>query len=788
MNLRPNPPPSNCENNSIVGQVAANLLAINSEDEALLLVAEVFIEKLDIDQVTIYLLDEKRRILKRRTSCINESKITLSEKEPKEITPGTGLVGHAAEQQILITVNDCHISETCTSAKFQSEVAIPMTKEGKLIGVVSAKHVKANSFPVDVTEILTSLASVLAVKLETIRNLYQLQSTIEKLEYSGKIQDALFEIAELIFETETMSEFYSRLHHCIGTLTFASNFFVGLVVDDGNAITLPYAVDEVDIVPPDEVIPLDLTKPSITGYVLNTDKPLLATKKEIQHMIDTNQVYIKGSLPYAWLGVPFGEAPLKGVVVVQSYSPDKTFTNKDKQLLCFVARHVRNAIERMQARSDLQFLALHDPLTKLPNRSLFNDRVNQALHKSKRQHDNGIALLFLDLDKFKQVNDTYGHHIGDLLLIEVANTISACVRASDTLSRLGGDEFAILLEDIKSPQCAQKVAEKVIHALQKSFILEKISINTTTSIGIVFDKEANKSVESLVIHADEAMYRAKQRGRNQAVFYENNEQISVLPKNNIERDALEGLKADKFFFLFQPIVDLQSSKIIAAEALIRWNCGRLGTLPPESFLNELVENESILQLDIYVFKLAVEHLNKWHSSLPEGFRLSINISGQGFSSTEFLEVVQQSFEQTPHLFEYLCFETTEKCFVRNVELTRAQMNVFSRMGIHIALDDYGTGYSSLSYLGQFKFNYLKIDKSFISGHEASPEHSIILESITSLARSLAIKTVAEGIETPNQYSVSQTIHCTFGQGNYLSHPVTEELMYQFIKEQPVLPV
>jgi diguanylate cyclase (GGDEF)-like protein len=395
------------------------------------------------------------------------------------------------------------------------------------------------AFSLHIQKSLFAMASITAIKIEKVRAIEQLQHTIEKLEYSGKIQDTLFEIAELIFETSNMQEFYQRLHKCIAKLMFASNFFVGLVIDNGQAITLPYAVDEVDEVPPNEVIPLDNEKPSITGYVLNTNKPLLASKSEMQSMIDSNQLYIKGSLPNAWLGVPFGEPPLYGVVVVQSYNESISFTKKDQQILCFVARHIRNAIERMQARADLQFLALHDPLTKLSNRTLFNDRVNHALNKCRRHKDKKIAVLFLDLDKFKQVNDNYGHHIGDLLLVKVASLIQTCIREIDTFSRLGGDEFAILLEDIVSADLAQKVANKIVKTLQTTFMLEKVQINTSTSIGIAFNDQSENTLDSLIMCADEAMYQAKQQGRNRAVLHQGKSQLGIVATKIIEKNALK---------------------------------------------------------------------------------------------------------------------------------------------------------------------------------------------------------------------------------------------------------
>lgn len=772
----------------IINQYTMDILLSNSKQEIIKFLSDTLLNKLNIDDLELYLFNPYSKTLTLAAAFTEKQSILLDLFVTPEINLGEGIIGKAAKYLKVHYIKDLRLHREFDQSQshFLSAYIVPIVTDGKLIGVIYCANKNIAAFSSNIQKSLSTIASITAIKMEKNRSIEQLQQTIEKLEYSGKIHDTLFEIAELIFETSNMQEFYQRLHKCIAKLMFASNFFVGLVIDDGQAITLPYAVDEVDEVPPNEVIPLDKEKPSITGYVLNSNKPLLASKEKIQSMINTNQVYIKGSLPNAWLGVPFGESPLRGVVVAQSYTENIGFTKKDEQFLCFVARHVRNAIERMQARADLQFLALHDPLTKLSNRSLFNDRVNHALNKCKRHKNKKIALLFLDLDKFKQVNDTYGHHIGDLLLIKVSKIMQKCIRETDTLSRLGGDEFAILLEDIVSADLAQRVANKIVKALQTSFMLDKIQINTSTSIGIAFNDQPDNTMESLIICADEAMYQAKQQGRNRAVLHQGEEQSSMISTKIIEHDALKGLIDNQFFFIFQPIVDFKTGYMVAAEGLVRWNNSKMGILPPDAFLNEMEENGSIVQLDVYNVNRALEHLKRWENLLAPGFRLSVNISAQGFASSTLLEAIYTQFEKDPKLFQYLTLETTEKSIVKGVELTRAQMKVFSKMGLHLALDDYGTGYSSLSYLGQFKFNHIKIDRSFVSGHDLSTEQSIILETIISLARSLAIKIVAEGIETQQQLKLMQDLQCSMGQGFYICKSLSEDELLELMKNKKKL--
>jgi diguanylate cyclase (GGDEF)-like protein len=772
----------------IVSQYTIDILPANSEQEVIEFLSDTLLNKLDIDDFEFYSFDYKSKKLTLTNAFTEKQSILLDLYTVPEISLGEGIIGKVASSLQAQNFQDLRqlTEHKQNNTGHLSALIVPIVSGKKLVGVIYCASKSLAAFSAQIEKSLFSIASITAIKMEKNRAIEQLQYTIEKLEYSGKIQDTLFEIAELIFETSSMQVFYQRLHKSISKLMCASNFFVGLVIDDGEAITLPYAVDEVDDVPPNEVIPLDNDKPSITGYVLNTNKPLLASKKKMQSMLDSNQLYIKGSLPNSWLGVPFGEPPLYGVVVVQSYTKNISFTEKDKQLLCFVARHIRNAIGRMQARADLQFMALHDPLTKLANRSLFNDRVNHALNKCKREKDKKIALLFLDLDKFKQVNDTYGHHIGDLLLCEVAKLIQKTIRETDSLSRLGGDEFAILLEDVVSADLALKVANKIIKSLQSPFMLEKIQISTSTSIGIAFHDKPENTIESLVICADEAMYQAKQLGRNRAVLHQGLAQSSRVATHIIEQDAINGLLENQFFFTFQPIVDLQTGYMVGAEALVRWNNPKMGVLPPDAFLNEMHENGSIVQLDVYNVIRAIAHLKTWENQLPTNFRLSVNISALGFASITLLETIQFQFEKYPELFQYLTLETTEKSIVKGVEVTRAQMNIFSKMGIHLSLDDYGTGYSSLSYLGQFKFDHIKIDRSFVSGHDISSEQRFILGTINSLAKSLAIKTVAKGIETQAQLNLIQDLECTMGQGIFMSKPLSEEELTELLQNNKKL--
>jgi len=769
---------------AIVSEFAIEMLSINKVESILWHLAHNVVSELGFEDVVVYLLDEERQVLCQKASFGNKNPHRYQILHPIEIKVGEGVVGKAAETKSPVLIADTRqYAEYIIDDEYRlSELAVPMIVDGKVIGVIDSEHHQQGFFNHQHEKTLFAIASIAAIKIGKNQTLNKLQHTIEELEYSSKIQDTLFEIAELIFETDSLKEFYKRLHGCIARLTFAKNFYIALMTDEGTTLTLPYCVDEQDDVEEDEVIPLDADRPSITGYVLNSNKPLLIFEEEMAEKIADKQMYIRGSLPKAWLGVPFGDNDFKGIVVVQSYSESFVFQEKDKQLLTFVAKHIRNAIERMNAKSELEFLALHDPLTLLPNRILFADRVEHALDNVKRVSETGLAILFLDLDRFKQVNDCFGHHIGDQLLQQIALLIETCLKPCDTLCRLGGDEFAILIETGSGSEEVVKVAEKIIEQIRKPLTIDGSQIRTSTSIGCSFYRGEDISAKTLLIQADEAMYQAKLLGRDQVFYYEPAESDTSTSTYKIEREFLSAIENHEFYLEFQPIIQLSSGAITAAEGLVRWGHPEQGKIEPNTFIPELIKSGYMHKLDIYVAQKALDFIFMWRNLLAKPFRLNINISGAGFNSPNLMDVFNKQFEKDPLILQHLCLEITEQTIVSNVNDTKLTIDSLRKMGIQIALDDFGTGYSSLSYLHQFTFDSLKIDRAFISDLDDEKDNRIILDTIINLARSLDIKTVAEGIETIEQYQYLKTMDCACGQGFYMSRPIGMENLITLLEE------
>jgi diguanylate cyclase (GGDEF)-like protein len=776
---------------TITNQFATDILLLNTPSEIWQYLAQNIVEKLGFEDAVIYTLDSGGMTLSRmsgfdKKKSFNEGVISTSSirdtSSNSMIIPfNKGVIGKVAATKQPILVKDTREFESyiVEDETTLSELAVPILFQQQLLGVIDSEHARVNFYTEYHLKTLTALATITAMKISQIIKVDGLEEVIENLEYANKIQDALFEIAEIIFKTKNIDEFYQYLHQCIGRLTLAKNFFVALLKDDGQTIDFPYAIDEFDDSSTFTSINIDPNFLSITGYALAKDQPFLFYEEDIQKMLDEKAIYIRGNIPKAWLGVPFGSGINKGIVVVQSYSTEFLFQEKDKQLLMFVAKHINNAIERMEAKQKLQFLALHDPLTNLPNRSLFKDRTQHAfLHCQNNRQDN-IAILFIDVDRFKQINDTYGHHVGDKLLIGIAQAIMTRLRNTDTLARLGGDEFAILLDGKIDYETICRITESILVATASAFNIDSLNIFSSVSIGIATYNNSSESAEQLLIDADHAMYQAKLKGRNQYVFFEALEEQNKSTNVKVEYDFDNAVKNSEFVGNYQPLIDFDSGKVIGAEILVRWQHPKLGLLYPDFFIPILEKSGQIVQLDLYMLKLAVSKLNLWVDWLPKQFKLSVNVSTSGFASKDFIGYLQDQHLISADITDRLCVEITEESLILNVDAVKNHLDILKSINISVALDDFGTGFSSLSYLHQFSLDFLKIDKSFVDDLNAVNSKVLILEAVVNLAKSLNIKTTAEGIETVEQYQKLKEIGCDLGQGYHIAKPLLESDFKRF---------
>ncbi len=415
--------------------------------------------------------------------------------------------------------------------------------------------------------------------------------------------------------------------------------------------------------------------------------------------------------------------------------------------------------------------AHHDTVTNLPNRLLLSDRITQSIALALRQ-SRPFALLFLDLDHFKNINDSLGHASGDALLQSVSKRLLSCVRGSDTVSRQGGDEFAVLLPEITHPEDAAKCAAKIILALNAPHSIGGRDLYISGSIGISVYPKDGIDAETLIRNADMAMYHAKDRGRGNFQFFEAQMNLKAVERQSLEGELRRALKQKEFLLHYQPVVNLDSAEITGAEALIRWQHPDRGLLPPSQFVKIAEDCGLIVQIGRWVMGEACRQARAWQSAELPHLRIAVNVSAVEFRERGFVENVRMILSETGLEARYLELELTERVLMEDAESTASALNELKKMGVHLAVDDFGTGYSSLSYLRQFPIDVLKIDQSFVRQITSDFDDSTIITAIISMGKSLKHVVVAEGIETEAQRTYLQTQHCPEGQGYLFSRPVS----------------
>ena len=441
--------------------------------------------------------------------------------------------------------------------------------------------------------------------------------------------------------------------------------------------------------------------------------------------------------------------------------------------------------ERKRSEREIHRLAYYDSLTGLPNRVLFKDRVTQALAHAHR-YQSTLAVLFLDLDRFKVINDTLGHNVGDLLLKQVADRLTDSVRHSDSigrsmekeetheLARLGGDEFTALLTNIRDPQDAGTVARRILEALARPFLIDGHEITVTASVGIAIFPTDGDSVDFLLKSSDIAMYHAKDQGRNNFQFYSTTMNALAAERLEMENDLRKALERHEFVVYYQPQVDIRANRIVGAEALIRWRHPDRGMLSPAEFLPVAIDTGMIQKLDQEVLLMACRQNKTWQDAGCAPIRMSVNVSNSFFHGASLTSAVAKALQETRLDPEYLELELTESIIMRHVETSITMLQELRGMGVRLSIDDFGTGYSSLSHLQRFPLNVLKIDQSFTRDVARNAANASITSAIISLAHSMNLSVLAEGVETDEQLALLCGQGCDEAQGHFFGHPMPGE--------------
>lgn len=697
----------------------------------------------------------------------------------------------------------------------------PLLSGGEIVGcVVVQSYEQANQYDERDKALLIYVAQHIQTALERRRAHAELEHRVEERtlalqeannvlhkevverEHGERLQTALFRIAELASGSDSIDDFYAAVHYVVGELLDARNFFIALLSDDGTQLTFPYLMDEYAV----DGGQSRRLGDGLTEYVLRRGIALLADSAAVERLCAAGSVTRQGPglKSVSWLGVPLvsGDTTV-GVLVVQSYTSEYIYTVRDQELLTFVSYHIANALERKWAAESLReandrledrvrrrthalaranrdlrtqvserermekrlkFQTLHDALTGLPNRTLFLQRLEQALARYQADSDCGFAVLFMDLDRFKIINDSEGHLIGDELLVQVGNRIRACLKTGDVVARLGGDEFGVLLAGLDNASHAREIGERIINNLKTPFELGNRELFTSTSIGITLVSSHYDNPDELLRDADAAMYRAKADGRHRCEVFDDEMRQDAVTLLEVQNDLRYGLSRNEFVPYYQPIVDIKNGRIVGYEALMRWHHPQRGVLSPGQFLNTAEDMGISIAMDRQLFAQVCRDANALRGD--NNAFVSINLSTDHFNTPGFDRYLIDLLHEHDVPASRLRVEVTERALLENTTVVKQTLAGLRQGGVHIALDDFGTGYSSLSYLHQYPLQTLKIDQSFVANlvKDEQKMSDAVIRAIIAMAENLSINVIAEGVETPMQRDLLQDLNCRYVQG------------------------
>ncbi|HZH35508.1 MAG TPA: EAL domain-containing protein [Pyrinomonadaceae bacterium] len=478
---------------------------------------------------------------------------------------------------------------------------------------------------------------------------------------------------------------------------------------------------------------------------------------------------LKGTISSYQLEKRYSHKCGQTVWVLQSASLIRDAENSPRHVIF----QIQDISDRKKAEAQIHHAAFHDALTGLPNRSLFSDRLSLAVERVKRMENYKFAVLFVDLDRFKVVNDSLGHDMGDKLLIDLSRRLERCLRKIDTVARLGGDEFAILLDDISSVEDVTEVVSRIQQSLEMAFYLEGHEFFTTVSIGVAYSMIGYDRPEDILRDADTAMYRAKAKGKARHEVFDIGMHKRAVEALTLENELRRAIENDEILPHYQPIVSLESGEIVGFEALARWQHPRRGMVSPADFIPIAEETSLIIPIGMTMLQKACQQMGEWQNASLIGQEptVSVNLSSRQFKKAGLLDDIKNILRDTGLKPSNLRLEVTESVVMEDVNSAADMLRHLQSMGVQISIDDFGTGYSSLSYLHRFPFDILKIDRSFVSRMNIDRESWGIVKTIVTLASELGKDIVAEGVESKEQREMLQSLGCKYGQGYFFSKPV-----------------
>ena len=642
----------------------------------------------------------------------------------------------------------------------------------------------------------------------------QLQREIVERQQAVKAHQVLLNISELMAKSQAIENFYQALHHEINKLLPAKNFYIALLSDDKSQLEFPYHCDEKLPQPETRMLSNGLSELAITK-----EKPILLSDGTVYTLASQGEVtqcaftlhYPEHELPKAWLAAPLSDqGEVFGVIAIQHYQDENAYHSKDLELMRFVSHHISIEIlrqkvqqqalqshealeqiiskrtqelqatnlnlrmqieERRKAEARLYHDAHHDALTQLPNRAMFSDRLSYSIRHLKRHPNQRFAVLFIDLDRFKMINDTLGHHAGDQFLIEISNRLRVCVRDNDILARLGGDEFVVLLDSLQSLEDVEEIASRIISSIAQPFELDGHTLYSNASIGIAQSRVSYKDANEILRDADAAMYQAKSLGRGRYVFFDDSMREQLIASMTLEQELRQAIKSKQFELHYQQISDLTSTKAIGFEVLLRWQHPTKGLLTPSEFLFMAEETGMILDIETWVIEEVCLQLKLWKQSTEyKHTYIGVNLSGRHLTQANQLAKLMELISINTIEPERLILEFNESAFARHTELALKGLRKLKEFGVKLALDDYGAGLSSFNFLHNYPFEFIKLDRSFIRTLNHNEKNLSLVKALHELGTNFGYRLVAEGIESEAMLKMLQNVGCEFGQGYHISRP------------------
>lgn len=636
-----------------------------------------------------------------------------------------------------------------------------------------------------------------------------LSNEVKERKKSQEIQAALFQISELVSTTESLREFYHSVHQVIKRLMYAENEYIAILNKEGNKIEFAYFVDKHNENPGSRDFAPNNANVGFTEKVLTSGNTFLYHKND-------NYFGVLGSEKcVSWLGVPLKDKHrVFGVLAVQSYIDDVVYTRDDQIVLLTIGQQVANAFLRkkdsdslIQAHESLErrvkertfelektiekrkivekrleHESLHDALTGLPNRLHLSNTLNELLKLDAKDRKSPLALLFLDLDRFKVINDSLGHHVGDLFLIEVAKRLQNCLRSCDMVARLGGDEFCVLMPVMDDKNAAFKLSTRILAELKKPVEVANNSLITSASIGVRLAEPHETSAERIMSDADAAMYQAKHQGKNRFCYFDESIKRLVTNRMKMERDLRQAVDDKQLFLVYQPIVNIRTNQIDGLEALVRWQHPKSGLISPAEFIPVAEETGLIVEIGEEVIRMACEAISTFKTDKQlQQLYVNVNVSSLQVLARTLDEHIRHNLLTYGIESNRLNIEITESILIEDYKAAMSFVRELKSMNVKVYLDDFGTGYSSLSYLHKFPFDAIKLDRSFIHALGESDQNRAIVKSIGQLAHSMGISIVAEGLETKEQLAAIKALDYDLIQGFYFAKPMKIEDVKPFVK-------